>query len=204
MCIPPYLDELMRATGGHQKADRSGQDLFCPPKDAIARGLLRVCRGRGGSPVKLELGEIMKKNLMAVVVVCSTAAAWATDWGFLTAGVQYGFTATGVFMDVAKYAANGDFTVTVTGTYSVRCTGGRGANCLYNVADINSIGVVDGGGNPVCDPIQVGSNPDKWSCATSGVQPANYTILIDGNAHQHTKIVGSDKPATEAYYVLVN
>lgn len=143
------------------------------------------------------------KKLFAILALCFATAAGATDWGVLTPGTQYGFTATGLFTDQAEYATQSDFTVTVTGSYNVRCTGGRGANCLYNVADITSIAVLDSVGDAMCTPTQVRSNPDVWTCATSGVAPGTYTILVDGDAHVHTKIQGSDRPASEPYFVEV-
>lgn len=134
------------------------------------------------------------------------------DNGSVDFGVLATFLPEGAFSDTAEFTlyATEDVTVTVTGYSHVQCSGGRGANCKYDLCDVTSVSVLDSLLNEVgifteTTAKGIGNVPYSiWTCALPALAPDTYTINIEGNAHSRTKIPGSDHPALEPYTVLVS
>jgi len=134
------------------------------------------------------------------------------DNGSVDFGVLATFLPEGPFDDTAEFTLDAaeDVIVTVTGYSHVQCSGGRGANCKYDLCDVTAISVVDSllndvGTITVTTAKGIGNAPYSiWTCALPALEPDTYTINVTGNAHSRTKIPGSDHPAIEPYTVLVS
>lgn len=137
------------------------------------------------------------------------------DNGQLLLGEQATFFPTGVFTDTAEFSTtqDGPVMITVAGHAYVQCTGGRGANCLYQLTDIASIKLTDSSGNEVGPPDEIpqkslgrgiGGNYAIWTLDIAVLPMGDYVLTVDGNAHSHTKIAGTDHPSQQPYSILVD